>query len=147
MMNEKELFKYQAENSYTVCFAEHCPLHEQCLRWKVGQQMPNSVSTYRCVNPNYDGVATQQCSQYRNARKVRFAKGMLHTFTSDMPSKVEPAVRMGVIRRSNRTYYFEYRNGKRLIPPAMQDTIRQLFRDNGWAGEITFDSYVEDYDW
>ena len=48
---------------------------------------------------------------------------------------------------TNRTYYFEYRNGSRLIPPTLQEQIRDLFREKGWAGEVKFDSYVEDYDW
>ena len=51
---------------------------------------------------------------YRSDQKVRFAKGMLHIFTNDMPKRVEPAVRYGVIKKTNRTYYFEYRNGSRL---------------------------------
>ena len=48
---------------------------------------------------------------------------------------------------TNRTYYFEYRNGSRLIPPALQENIRNLFRESGWTEEVQFDSYVEDYDW
>ena len=31
-MNEQELFKNKAE-SYLVCLADHCPRHEECLRW------------------------------------------------------------------------------------------------------------------
>ena len=80
-------------------------------------------------------------------QKVRFAKGMLHLFIDDMPRRVEPAVRYGIIDQTNRTYYFEYRNGSRLIPPALQEHIRNLFRQNGWTGDVNFDSYVEDYDW
>ena len=92
-------------------------------------------------------MATTGCPIYRSDQKVRFAKGMLHTFTSDMPKRLEPAVRQGVIRLTNRTYYFEYRNGSRLIPPALQEDIRKLFRVNKWTDEVTFDAYVEDYDW
>ena len=40
-----------------------------------------------------------------------------------------------------------YRNGTRLIPPALQENIRNLFRVNEWTDEVTFDGYVEDYDW
>ena len=83
----------------------------------------------------------------RKDQKVRFAKGMTHTFTSDMPKRVEPAVRQGIISLTNRTYYFEYRNGSRLIPPALQEDIRNLFRKSGWTEEVEFDSYVEDYNW
>ena len=64
-----------------------------------------------------------------------------------MPKRLEPAVRNGVIHLSNRTYYFEYRNGSRLISTALQEKIRKLFHDNGWTEEVMFDGYVEDYDW
>ena len=53
MMTEQELFKEKALSGYTVCFAEQCPLKEQCLHWKVGQQMPDTRSCYNCVNPRY----------------------------------------------------------------------------------------------
>ncbi len=78
---------------------------------------------------------------YRNDQKVRFAKGMTKTFTDEMPRRVEPAVRQGIIGLTNRTYYFEYRNGSRLIPPALQEDIRNLFRTNGWTDEVEFDGY------
>jgi hypothetical protein len=84
---------------------------------------------------------------YRSDQKVRFAKGMLNIFNSDMPKRVESAVRYGVIGLTNRTYYFEYRNGSRLIPPALQEDIRDLFRENGCTADVQFDDYVEDYDW
>ena len=147
MNMEKELLIRKAQEGYTVCYVESCPLRNRCLRWQVGQHVPNSDSTYRCVNPHFEGVSTTGCSMYRDDQKVRFALGMLHTFTSDMPRRIEPAVRYGIISLTNRTYYFEYRNGSRLIPPALQENIRNLFRENGWTTDVHFDSYVEDYDW
>ena len=143
----KELLVEKAREGYTVCFAEECPLRTLCLRWQVGPYVPHSYSSYRCVNPHFEGVATTACPMYRNDQKVRFAKGMLHIFTDDMPAKVEPAVRQGVIRKTNRTYYFEYRRGARLMPPAVQEEVRSLFREAGWNEEVHFDGYVEDYDW
>ena len=147
MIIKKELLMEKAKNGYTVCYVDECPLRSQCLRWLAGQYVPHTYSSYMCVNPHFEGVATINCPMFRNDQKVRFAKGMMNIFTSDMPRRVEPAVRYGVIRQTNRTYYFEYRNGSRLIPPALQESIRDLFRNNGWTGEVTFDGYVEDYDW
>ena len=143
----KELLIKKAHEGYTVCYIDECPLRTHCLRWLAGQHVPDTYSSYRCVNPHFEGVATTKCPMYRIDQKVRFAKGMTHTFTNDMPKCVEPAVRLGVIKLTNRTYYFEFRNGTRLIPPALQEDIRNLFRENGWTGEVTFDGYVEDYDW
>ena len=143
----KELLFEKAKEGYTVCYADTCPLRTHCLRWLVGQQMPHTYSAYRCVNPHFEGVATAECPLYRSDQKIRFAKGMTHTFTGEMPKRLEPAVRNGVIHLTNRTYYFEYRNGSRLIPPALQENIRKLFRANDWTEEVMFDGYVEDYDW
>ena len=143
----KELLIEKAKVGYTVCYVNDCPLRTQCLRWQVGQHVPNTNSTYNCVNPYFEGVATDNCQMYRSDQKVRFAKGMLHTFTGDMPKRIEPAVRYGIISLTNRTYYFEYRNGSRLIPPALQEAIRNLFRENGWKEDVQFDGYIEDYDW
>ena len=110
----KELLIKKAQEGYTVCYVDACPLRTQCLRWQVGPHVPNTHSTYRCVNPHFEGVASTECPMYRSDQKVRFARGMLHIFTGDMPKRVEPAVRYGVIKKTNRTYYFEYRNGSRL---------------------------------
>ena len=143
----KELLIKKAQEGYTVCCIDECPLRTKCLRWLVGQYVPNTHSSYRCVNPHFEGVASNECPMYRSDQKVRFAKGMTHIFTNDMPRRVEPAVRQGMIGLTNRTYYFEYRNGSRLIPPALQEDIRNLFRANGWTAEVSFDSFEEDYDW
>ena len=122
-------------------------MRTQCLRWLVGQHVPNTKSSYWCVNPHFEGVATTDCPMYRKDQKVRFAKGMTHIFTSDMPKRVENDVRMSIIGLTNRTYYYEYRNGQRLIPPKLQEDIRNLFRENGWTADVTFDGYVEKYEW
>ena len=147
MMKEQEIFKEKAVSGYTVCFAAQCPLKDRCLRWKVGQQMPDTKSSYHCVNPHYQDVATAHCPLYRQSEKVQFAQGMMHIFNADMPRRVEPYVRSHFIASHCKTYYYEYRNGERLISPAIQEEIRELFREAGWNQEVHFDGYVEDYEW
>ena len=83
----KELLIEKAKEGYTVCYADTCPLRTHCLRWLVGQQMLHTYSAYRCVNPHFEGVATTECPMYRSDQKIRFAKGMTHTFTGDMPKR------------------------------------------------------------
>ena len=146
-MKEKDIFKEKAENGYTFCFADKCPLKERCLHYLVGQQMSDTRSTYSCVNPRFQDVGTANCSLFRKAEKVKYAKGMMHIFNNDMPRKVEPYVRNNLIASHCKTYYYEFRNGTRLIHPAIQEEIRALFRQAGWNHEVHFDSYVEDYDW
>ena len=81
-MTEQEIFKKEAENGYTVCFAEQCPFKEECLRYLVGRQMPDTRSFYHCVNPRYQDVGTERCSLFRSSKKVKFAKGMMHIFNA-----------------------------------------------------------------
>lgn len=146
-MTEQEIFSRKAVQGYTVCYAEGCPLREQCLRWLVGRQMPDTNSFYNCINPRNQGVGTERCPHYRNRKKVKFAKGIRYIFNGDMPAKVKPYVRQRLIGKHCKTYYYEYRNGSRLMSPAVQEEVRSFFREAGWNKEIHFDSYVEDYDW
>lgn len=147
MKPEKSILMKKAHDGYTFCFVDGCPLKEQCLHWQVGEYLPHSVSTYRCINAHFEGVGTAKCTLFRSDQKVRFAQGMSHVFNDDMPKRLEPAVRQQIISLTNRTYYYEYRNGTRLISPTLQEQIRTIFRENGWTGEIQFDTYIEDYNW
>ena len=88
MSISKALLIKKASEGYTVCYVDACPLRTQCLRWLAGPYVPHDHSTYRCVNPHFEGVASAECPLYRNDQKVRFAKGMLHTFTDDMPKRL-----------------------------------------------------------
>ena len=132
-MNEIDIFKEKARNGYTICFADKCPLKDRCLHYLVGQQISDTTSTYSCVNPRFQDVGTANCSLFRNAEKVKYAKGMY--------------VRQSLISKHCHTYYYEYRNGTRLIPPAVQEEIRQYFREAGWNGDVIFDGFIEDYEW
>ena len=88
-MTEQELFKEKALSGYTVCFAEQCPLKGHCLHYLVGQQLPDSRSTYHCVNPHYQNVGTEQCSLFRQSAKVKFARGMMHIFNNDEVARIQ----------------------------------------------------------
>lgn len=144
---EERIFAEQSQTGYTLCFAEQCPKREQCLHWRVGQHLTGTRISCHCINLLYPEVATENCPCFRSKEKVKFAKGMTGTFTDDMPLRVVKYVRHTLIARQNRAYYFEYRNGKRLIHPTLQEEIRALFRQAGWNGEVKFDGYIEDYDW
>jgi hypothetical protein len=56
-------------------------------------------------------------------------------------------VRRSLIGKHCHTYYYEYRNGTRLIPPDVQEEIHQYFREAGWNGDVIFDGFIEDYEW
>ena len=74
-MLEKELLIKKANEGYTVCYEEQCPLRDHCLRWQVGQHVPHTAYAYTCVNPNYQGVANAQWQEFR-----KFAEEYLTDF-------------------------------------------------------------------
>lgn len=55
-MTEKELFAKKAVDGYFVCYSDGCPRKEQCLRWLVGLQMPDTRSFITNVNLRSEGV-------------------------------------------------------------------------------------------
>lgn len=146
-MDDKTILAEKATHSYTVCFHQDCPLSDHCLRHLVGKHAPATLETCTSVNPNAKGTATKRCPHYRTSQKQKMAQGMKNIFNDNMPQRVEKGVRQELIRRTNRQYYYEYRSGVRLIPPAMQEEIRELFRQLGWTEEIHFDNYTEQYNW
>jgi len=146
-MTDNELFSKKASENYMVCFVNDCPLHEDCLRWKTGRYVSPTQIVCNCVNPHYEDVGTDTCPMYRKGKMVTMAKGMKNIFTDDMPRGLVSFIRATLIEHWHRTYYFECRNGSRLITPSMQEHVRQLFRKQGWEKEIHFDEYVEAYEW
>ena len=84
---------------------------------------------------------------FADTKDTKVGKCDLQDFNNDMPRKIEPFVRTNLIASHCKTYYYEFRNGTRLIHPTVQKEIRALFSKAGWNQEVHFDSYVEDYDW
>ena len=42
-MMKTELLMKKANEGYIVCHEQQCPLHEHCLRWHVGQHVPDTA--------------------------------------------------------------------------------------------------------
>ena len=42
-MMKTELLMKKANEGYIVCHEQQCPLHEHCLRWLVGQHVPDTA--------------------------------------------------------------------------------------------------------
>ena len=145
MMSQEEIFRQKAPH-YLLCFIEHCPLREHCLRWLVGQQADPTVIKVGCVNPLLAQAGTDQCPQYRENVTAPHAKGMVH-FYDDMPRRMEVRIKGRLISRYARRQYYEYRNGVRLITPQMQQDIARICQEAGWTQPLRFDDYQDDYVW
>ncbi len=88
---QEEAFRAKADH-YIVCFVEHCPLREQCLRWLVGRYADPLLYAVMSINPFYPGVGTQQCSRFRDSRRVMLKYGFTRLY-DDMPPRIAKPIR------------------------------------------------------
>ena len=144
-MEKNELLKQKAEKGQ-LCLNWMCEQREHCLRWQPQEYAPKDRLLLTSVNPRHRDVAKGRCPLYLADEKVMLAKGMVQ-FYDEMPRKVEERIKGLLIATYGRTIYYEYRNGKRLIPPKMQAYIREVCQHCGWTKEPQYDGFVEDYAW
>lgn len=142
---QEELFREKSEH-YLVCFLDHCPLREQCLRWLVGQYADPSLVVYTAINPRNPKFGGKDCEMFRLNQRAVMKRGFLSMY-HDMPGYMEKHIRWQLIGKFGRRKYFEMRKGDRLITPSEQQVIQDICRANGWEGPINYDAEQEDWLW
>ncbi|MCR5641819.1 MAG: DUF6078 family protein [Prevotella sp.] len=145
-MTEQETIFSEKAASYLVCFNEQCGKHKQCLRWQVGQYVPQELVACKCINPNNEQVVAGSCPVFRIAKPTRMAVGM-RGFYHDMPGWQERVIKNNLIDIYTRTGYYRYHNGSKPIPPDVEEKIRAVCQKQGWDKPLHFDGYVESYQW
>lgn len=140
------ILKDKAEHGFVVCFNKECYRREHCLRWLAKDYVPQNTFVQKSVNLASEAVQGGDCPMFLKDQKVKMGKGMIHLF-EDMPRKMGDTLKALLINEYKRTYFYEYRNGKRLITPSMQEHITNLCKQCGWDKSVTYDEYVEDYEW
>ena len=142
---QEEIFRKKARH-YTTCYIDHCPLHEQCLRWLVGQYTYPVPFVCTCVNPYHPKAGTAECEMYRNSKRVLMKRGMTKMYL-DMPRRMETNIRNQLIGCWGRKHYYQMRRGDRPINPDEQQDVIDTCRLNGWTGPIVYDGEQEEWQW
>ena len=132
--------------TYLVCYQDQCPLHSHCLRWQAAQYVPDRLFSVRCVNPKYQGCATEACPAYRSDQPQRIPVGMVK-FYDAMPGKMVRAIKGQLIERFSRVVYYQYRRGERDITPAIEQEIARICQECGWTAAPQYDGYTEKLIW
>lgn len=140
------ILKDKAEHGFVVCFNKECCRRDHCLRWLAKDYVPQDTFVQKSVNLASEAVQREDCPMFLKDQKVKMGKGMIHLF-EDMPRKMGDTVKVLLINEYKRTYFYEYRNGTRLISPSMQEHIANVCKQCGWDKSVIYDEYVEDYDW
>ena len=144
-VQQQEAFRKKV-NHYNVCMIDHCPLHDQCLRWLVGQYVGSNVPMCTSMNPRYPNMGTEQCEFFRKNQRIVMKRGLKQLY-HEMPGYMEKGVRWQLISMWGRKKYYEVRKGDRLMTPDMQDDVVFACRQHGWQGSIVFDGEDVDWDW
>jgi len=126
-----------APKSFIYCFNERCPLHEKCLRFLAGKEVPASTTWGSAVYPK--AVTEEGCEKYEQYREVPLAWGFSLLFDE---VKAKDIVKM---RNEMKEYfggqgaYYRYNNGTYKLCPEQQEWLSELFKRWGYTGILHFD--------
>lgn len=141
---EKATLQQQMPAGYMVCFQQDCPLHDSCMRFVAGQNLPDDRQMGNAVFP----AARQgdQCRYYHKYRVFNGAAGF-NTLFNNVLARHSVQLRQAIKDHlgGNGTYYL-YHNGKKWLTPEQQDWILSLFRRYGYTEDLSFDQYQQMFD-
>jgi len=143
----KDMIDYtQVPYDYLMCLHEKCPQAETCLRQMAGQAVPAGKEWLKIVNPNYIATLSGNCSYFRPAATVRYAKGF-RRLLGKLPSDTMRAIVSRLIDEFGRRRYYHYRKGELLLSPEEQKITLEIIEKCGIDWQPDFDSYIETLDW
>ena len=132
--------------NYTLCIKGDCPKAANCLRHAAVAMMPAEVQRWSIVSPAYLAQIEGECSMYRSAQKVRYARGFVRMMSA-MTVQQAHMVKESLIATFGIAMYYRMRKGTRLITPTEQEIIYKLLEQQGVTNRPAFDGYTEDYLW
>ena len=145
MKQTKEQFpSEQIPKGYQACFLAGCPKAEMCMRHLVGLHLPADRQWGPAVYPG--ALAQGGCTMFKATRVMHGAWGFRTLFRNvkrhdDTPLRNKLKDSLG----SHGTYY-RYNSGKRLLTPEQQERVIAIFRSYGYADNLVFDGYRDEYD-
>ena len=132
---------------FTLCQRENCERHDTCLHWLAYVQSPMRKFSFfydpRWIDAN---GGTAQCSEFIDASPVTYAKGFEHLY-EDMPKSKADLLRHKLLNHFGDYNYYRYRRGEFLMPPVVQQYIRDAAAELGITSTITFDHEQQLFCW
>lgn len=130
--------------NYTHCLNAICSQANDCLRFKVGQAVPDHVSQFTIINPSPINKSGGECRYFEPIKQIRYALGITHLY-DDLPHTKYIRIKKAIHRYLEHSRYYRIYNKLYFITPEQQEFIRDLFRKEGIEKEPVFDEYVERY--
>lgn len=135
-----EMMKMPA--NWAVCFNETCPMKEACLRFMAGQQLPKDAMAWPTVLPRT--LSNGQCKAFCEIKTERMAYGFRYIY-DHVEQKDYRYLKESVMEYlGGHSTYYRYHRGEKLLSPAQQTYISQLFKRRGYGEEVVFDNYCDE---
>lgn len=135
----------QLSHAWIYCFNEHCPQHNECIRFISGKYVDDTKDAGSAVFPNAcrDG---RKCRLFKQARIVTFAWGFKKLFYNvRLRDAATLRLNLKAFLGSHGSYY-NYANGRCKLTPEQQQGVLNIFRKKGYTENLEFDHYVEEPD-
>lgn len=130
--------------SWLFCFLSECPRGEECVHFLSGTVVPDDKKRGFAVFPT--ALKDGDCPYFKPIRKIRAAWGF-DAILRDVKHRDIEEVRRSIMKYlGNKTAYYRYNNGTRLLSPEQQDWIINLMHSYGYTDELSFDNYQDVYD-
>ena len=144
-MEEKTLTFNDAPSGYALYFNHDCPLHDRCMHYYMGQLAPDDKTSGAAIYPS--ACKDGKCRHFANTEKVQFAwgfEGLYKNLPRNMVSTARQALRNYL--GNGMSAYYRIHHGEKLLSPARQQEIINFMARFGSTEGLSFDHYVEKYD-
>ena len=139
IMEKLDLKFENVPNNWAVCFNNDCPLKEQCLRYQAAITVPDGVCYGMSVWPQ--AYKNGQCRMFAEIKTVTMAWGFSQLY-KDLRHEDYKEIRTRMEDHFGRAgNYYRYNRGEKLLTPADQQWIQQLFARYGYTADVVFDHY------
>lgn len=144
MENKIPLTSDQIPYYYSRCFQSDCPLADLCTHYLAGKFVPAGCVEGEAVYPTARQGNTCRC--FKEIRVIKAAYGFTALFAEvkhkdDTPLRDRIKAYLG-----NKSAFYRYHHGERLLSPKQQEWILALFRKYGYEENLHFDGYRDMYD-
>lgn len=133
-------------HKFIHCLNGQCKHANSCLRYQVTRYIPEQRSNFIIANPACTTPEGETCPFFMSDQRETFALGITHLL-DDIPHQEVKVIKRQLIACLNKATFYRCWRKERLIKPAEQEQIRQIFLRNGITTPPRFDEYVEEYDW
>lgn len=139
-------FKYEeVPVSFAHCTNTSCPLQDHCLRALALKAMPADRLLVTIINPAHTHEG-EDCPHFLTDKPVAFAIGFTG-MRNKMTGEQYQQFRKLMISHFGEFNYYNYRKGRRPIPPETRAVIDSFLREVGASTKISYDREEKHLNW